>query len=37
MEAAIKAGEDAANEDFKSEVNDLRAERDELAKKLASV
>lgn len=37
VEAAIKAGEDAANEDFKSEVNDLRAERDELAKKLASV
>lgn len=37
VEAAIKAGEDAANEDFKSEVDDLRAERDELAKKLASV
>lgn len=37
VEAAIKAGEAAADEDFKSEANDLRAERDELAKKLASV
>lgn len=37
VEAAIKAGEAAANQDFKSEADGLRAERDELAKKLASV
>ena len=37
VEAAIKAGEAAADEDFKSEADGLRAERDELAKKLASV
>ena len=37
VEAAIKAGEAAAEQDFKSEADGLRAERDELAKKLASV
>lgn len=37
VEAAIKAGEAAADQDFKSEADGLRAERDELAKKLASV
>ena len=37
VEAAIKAGEAAADEDFKSEADGLRAERDELAKKLAGV
>ena len=36
-EAAKRAGEAAADADFKSEAKDLRAERDELAKKLASV
>ena len=37
VEAAIKAGEAAAEQDFKSEADGLRAARDELAKKLASV
>lgn len=37
VKAAIKAGEAAADQDFKSEADGLRAERDELAKKLASV
>lgn len=37
VEAAIKAGEAAAEQDFKSEADGLRAERDELAKKLAGV
>ena len=37
VEAAIKAGEDAADADFKSEADKLRAERDELAKKLDGV
>lgn len=37
VEAAIRAGEAAAEQDFKSEADGLRAERDELAKKLASV
>jgi molecular chaperone GrpE len=37
VEAAIKAGEDAAEEDFKSDASKLRQERDELAKKLAGV
>lgn len=37
VEAAIKAGEAAADEDFKSKVDDLQAERDELAHKLANV
>ncbi|WP_293674009.1 nucleotide exchange factor GrpE [uncultured Parolsenella sp.] len=37
VEAAIKAGEAAAEADIKSEADALRAERDELAKKLADV
>ena len=37
VEATINAGEAAAEQDFKSEADGLRAERDELAKKLASV
>ena len=37
VEAAIKAGEQAANQDFKSQAEDLRAERDDLAKQLADV
>ena len=37
VEAAIKAGEAAADADFKSEADKLRAERDELAKKLDGV
>lgn len=37
VEAAIKAGEAAADADFKSQADSLRAERDELAKKLAGV
>lgn len=37
VEAAIKAGEAAAEADIKSEVDALRTERDELAKKLADV
>lgn len=37
VEAAIKAGEAAADADFKSDADSLRAERDELAKKLAGV
>lgn len=37
VEAAIKAGEAAAEADIKSEADALRAERDELAKKLAGV
>lgn len=37
VEAAIKAGEAAAEADIKSEADALRAERDELAKKLANV
>lgn len=37
VEAAIKAGEAAAEQDFKSEADGLRAERDELAKQLADV
>ncbi|WP_301828823.1 nucleotide exchange factor GrpE [uncultured Parolsenella sp.] len=37
VEAAIKAGEAAAEADIKSEADVLRAERDELAKKLADV
>lgn len=37
VEAAIKAGEAAADADFKAEADGLRAERDELAKKLAGV
>ena len=36
-EAAKRAGEAAAEADFKSEAGDLRSERDELAKKLAEV
>ena len=37
IDAAIKAGEAAADADFKAEADGLRAERDELAKKLAGV
>lgn len=37
VEAAIKAGEAAAEADIKTEADALRAERDELAKKLADV
>jgi molecular chaperone GrpE len=37
VEAAIKAGEAAADEDFKADADSLKAERDELAKKLADV
>lgn len=37
VEAAIKAGEAAAEADIKSEADALRTERDELAKKLADV
>ena len=37
VEAAKRAGEAAAETDFKSEADALRAERDELNKKLASV
>lgn len=37
VEAAIKAGEAAAEADIESEADALRAERDELAKKLADV
>lgn len=37
VEAAIKAGEAAAEADIKSEADALRVERDELAKKLADV
>lgn len=37
VEAAIKAGEAAAEADIKSEADALRAERDELVKKLADV
>ena len=36
VEAAIRAGEEAANEDFKAEVEKLRAERDELRQRLVS-
>lgn len=37
VEAAIRAGEAAAEQDFKSDADRMRAERDELAKKLADV
>lgn len=37
VEAAIRAGERAAEEDFRSDSERLRRERDELAKKLAGV
>ena len=37
IEAAIRAGEKAADEDFKGDADKLRKERDELAKKLADL
>lgn len=37
VDAAIKAGEQAAEDDFKVDASRLRSERDELSKKLAAV